>query len=158
MRLLSVLYVSFLSQQGDHRDLHVLTHAFPDRLASVLIFARAARESRTMSGPSEVTQALPGVTMPQTMLISVVLPAPLGPSRAKISPRRISRSIDLSAWKPEASVLPSALIEMMGCMRGPVTFAGAGYRRRGDPTPGRRAAEKKAGGGGISTSAGQRGR
>ena len=27
-----------------------------------------------------------GVTIPQTMLISVVLPAPLGPSRAKISP------------------------------------------------------------------------
>ena len=29
-----------------------------------------------------------GVTMPQTMLIRVVLPAPLGPSRAKISPLR----------------------------------------------------------------------
>jgi hypothetical protein len=27
-----------------------------------------------------------GVTMPQTMLISVVLPAPFGPSSAKISP------------------------------------------------------------------------
>jgi hypothetical protein len=33
-----------------------------------------------------------GATMPQTMLISVVLPAPLGPSSAKISPRRMSRS------------------------------------------------------------------
>jgi hypothetical protein len=42
------------------------------------------------------------VTMPQTMLISVVLPAPLGPSRAKISPRRMSRLMRLSAWKPEA--------------------------------------------------------
>jgi hypothetical protein len=30
-----------------------------------------------------------GVTMPQTMLISVVLPAPLGPSSAKISPRAV---------------------------------------------------------------------
>ena len=36
-----------------------------------------------------------GVTMPQTMLISVVLPAPLGPSSAKISPSRISRSMRL---------------------------------------------------------------
>src|SRR3546814_13255450 len=154
MRLLSVLYVSFLSQQGDHRDLHVLTHAFPDRLASVLIFARAARESRTMSGPSEVTQALPGVTMPPTMLISVVLPAPLGPSRAKISPRRMSRSIDLSAWKPEASVLPSALIEMLGCMRGPVTWAGAGYGRGvAQPTARRaaRAEERRGGERGVGT-------
>jgi hypothetical protein len=28
-----------------------------------------------------------GLTMPQMMLISVVLPAPFGPSKAKISPR-----------------------------------------------------------------------
>jgi hypothetical protein len=41
------------------------------------------------------------LTMPQTMLISVVLPAPLGPSRAKITPRRMSRSTPLRAWKPE---------------------------------------------------------
>jgi len=33
-----------------------------------------------------------GVTMPQTTLISVVLPAPFGPSSAKISPLSISRS------------------------------------------------------------------
>ena len=42
------------------------------------------------------------LTMPQTMLISVVLPAPFGPSSANISPRRISRSMPFSAWKPEA--------------------------------------------------------
>ena len=40
--------------------------------------------------------------MPQVMLISVVLPAPFGPSRAKISPRRISRSTLLRALNPEA--------------------------------------------------------
>ena len=40
--------------------------------------------------------------MPQMMLISVVLPAPFGPSRAKISPLAISRSMSFSAWKPEA--------------------------------------------------------
>ncbi len=39
-----------------------------------------------MSWPSAVTVPLLAVTMPQMMLISVVLPAPLGPSSAKISP------------------------------------------------------------------------
>ena len=41
--------------------------------------------------------AADGVTIPQMMLISVVLPAPLGPSRAKISPRRMARLTPLSA-------------------------------------------------------------
>ena len=63
---------------------------------------RAARASRTWSCPSTVTVPELALTMPQTMLISVVLPAPLGPSRAKISPRRMSRSMPLRAWKPEA--------------------------------------------------------
>ena len=45
--------------------------------------------------PSTSTSPPLGVTIPQTMLISVVLPAPLGPRSAKISPRRMSRSIDL---------------------------------------------------------------
>jgi hypothetical protein len=36
------------------------------------------------------------------MFMSVVLPAPLGPSNAKISPRRMSRLIFCSAWNPEA--------------------------------------------------------
>jgi hypothetical protein len=40
--------------------------------------------------------------MPQTMLISVVLPAPFGPSNAKISPLRMSRLTLFSAWKPVA--------------------------------------------------------
>ena len=40
--------------------------------------------------------------MPQTMLISVVLPAPFGPSSAKISPAPISRLMLFSAWNPEA--------------------------------------------------------
>ena len=33
------------------------------------------------------------LTMPQMMLMRVVLPAPLGPSSAKISPEKIFRSI-----------------------------------------------------------------
>jgi hypothetical protein len=52
--------------------------------------------------------------MPQTMLISVVLPVPLGPGRAKISPRRMSRSTPLRAWKPEAYVLVRERMEMLG--------------------------------------------
>ena len=66
------------------------------------ILARAARKSRTMSWPSAVTLPCEAVTMPQMMLMSVVLPAPFGPSNAKISPRRISRSTFFSAWKPVA--------------------------------------------------------
>ena len=50
--------------------------------------------------PSTSTSPPLGVTIPQTMLISVVLPAPFGPSSAKISPRRMSRSTDLSASTP----------------------------------------------------------
>ena len=61
-----------------------------------------ARKSRTMSWPSAMTVPVEAVTMPQMMLISVVLPAPFGPSSAKISPRRISRSTFLRAWKPVA--------------------------------------------------------
>jgi hypothetical protein len=64
--------------------------------------ARAARKSRTVSWPSAVTVPVDAVTMPQMMLMSVVLPAPFGPSSANISPRRISRSTFLSAWKPVA--------------------------------------------------------
>ena len=40
--------------------------------------------------------------MPQTMLISVVLPAPFGPSSAKISPGRMSSDTPFSAWCPVA--------------------------------------------------------
>jgi len=55
-----------------------------------------------MSWPPTVAEPPLGVTIPQTMLISVVLPAPLGPSRAKISPLSISRSIGFSASTPVA--------------------------------------------------------
>ncbi len=66
------------------------------------ILERAARKSLTLSCPSTVTVPSLGLTMPQMMLMSVVLPAPFGPSRAKISPRWISRLMRLSAWKPDA--------------------------------------------------------
>jgi hypothetical protein len=50
-----------------------------------------------MSRPSTVTVPAVGVTMPQTIEIRVVLPAPFGPSSAKISPRAMSRSTCFSA-------------------------------------------------------------
>src|SRR6185312_13178843 len=70
-----------------------------------------------MSWPSTVTVPPDGVTMPQTALMSVVFPAPLGPSSAKISPRPIWRSIALSATNPEAYVLVRPLMVTIGSMR-----------------------------------------
>ena len=52
--------------------------------------------------------------MPQMMLISVVLPAPFGPSSAKISPRRISRLTFLTAERPDAYVFDRLTTEMIG--------------------------------------------
>ena len=52
---------------------------------------RAARYWPMMSWPPIVMLPEVGLTMPQTMLISVVLPAPFGPSRPKNSPWAISR-------------------------------------------------------------------
>src|SRR5439155_6898542 len=57
-----------------------------------------------------------GLTIPQMMPISVVFPAPLGPSSAKISPRRMPRLMFLSARRPEAYVLERFVTEMTVCM------------------------------------------
>src|SRR3954463_8897720 len=67
-----------------------------------------------MSWPSTVTVPCEALTMPQMMLISVVLPAPFGPSSAKISPRRISRLTFLTAARPDAYVLDRLATEMIG--------------------------------------------
>src|ERR1700684_604464 len=67
-----------------------------------------------MSWPSAVTVPPLAVTMPQMMLISVVLPAPLGPSRAKISPLSISRFTGFKASTPKAYDLTTPLIERTG--------------------------------------------
>ena len=47
------------------------------------ILARVSRNSVTMSWPSTSTSPPLGLTMPQTILISVVLPAPFGPKQAE---------------------------------------------------------------------------
>src|SRR5690606_41411336 len=67
-----------------------------------------------MSWPSTVTVPDVGVTIPQTMLISVVLPAPFGPRSAKISPRRIERFTFFSASKPDAYRFERPRISMIG--------------------------------------------
>ena len=84
-----------------------------------------------MSCPSTVTFPSVGLTIPQMMLISVVLPAPLGPSNAKISPRRMSRLMPLSAWSPDAKVLERFDTEMMDCMEVTMDADGA----TGQPLP-----------------------
>ena len=60
----------------------------------------ASVSSRSMSWPN--TETVPPVllTSEVTMPMVVVLPAPLGPSRAKNSPSSTSRSMPFSAWTP----------------------------------------------------------
>ena len=56
------------------------------------IIDRTARNSAAISRPSTRTSPPLRFTIPHTILMSVVFPAPFGPSSAKISPRAISRS------------------------------------------------------------------
>ena len=63
----------------------------------------AASGSRVMEWPPMKASPALGATRPLIMEMVVVLPAPLGPSRLKISPRRIVRFTSLTAW----SSLPS---------------------------------------------------
>jgi hypothetical protein len=58
-----------------------------------------------------------GLTMPQMMLISVVLPAPFGPSSAKISPRWMSRLTSLSA-REAGIVAENPLAAVLGLVLG----------------------------------------
>src|ERR1700731_4571729 len=90
------------------------------------ILERAARYSLMMSKPSALTLPPLGLTIPQMMLMRVVLPAPFGPSRAKISPRRISRLTFFSASKPEAYFFDRLCTEMMGDM---ASMAGRAFQR-----------------------------
>src|SRR4051812_789510 len=67
-----------------------------------------------MSWPSTVTVPSLKFAMPQMIEISVVLPAPFGPSSAKISPRLMSRSTPFSALNEEPYVFDRFLTEMIG--------------------------------------------
>src|SRR6202020_1332353 len=66
-------------------------------------------------------------TEPHTTPISVVLPAPFGPRRAKISPLAISRSIAWRATRPDLYRLVTAAIDIIG--GGPRARAGAANLR-----------------------------
>jgi hypothetical protein len=57
------------------------------------------------------------------MLISVVLPAPFGPSKAKISPRRMSRFTAFRASNPEAYVFLTSFTEIIECTRSPMAIS-----------------------------------
>jgi len=70
-----------------------------------------------MSCPSAITVPDVALTSPHTIPMSVVFPAPFGPSSAKISPRRISRSTSSSARNPDAYVFDSFLMEMIESTR-----------------------------------------
>src|SRR5690606_8754443 len=75
----------------------------------------AARVSRTMSWPATTARPAVRFTSPQITPISVVLPAPFGPSRAKISPWRISRLTSCRAVSPPGYVFDRPSIVRMGC-------------------------------------------
>src|SRR5450631_3812796 len=75
-----------------------------------------------MSRPSTRTCPEDIETMPHMTPISVVFPAPLGPSSAKISPLRISRLTASSATSPDAYFLETAITEIIG----DITFLNAG--------------------------------
>src|SRR5258706_3072313 len=79
-----------------------------------------------MSCPPAVTDPVVGVTMPQTTLMRLVLPAPVGPSSAKISSFTISRSTFFSAWRPEAYVLVRLEIARIGAMKGTIVPSPSG--------------------------------
>ena len=92
---------AFRGQVTDDDYLAGLIADYPDPEAR----ARAARQCCLRSSPKAL--ALPPLhrTRPQTSPISVVLPAPLGPSSAKISPLAIVRSVGCKATAPPARAM-----------------------------------------------------
>src|SRR5882762_514597 len=80
-----------------------------------------------MSQPPTDTVPAVGLVMPQMILMSVVLPAPFGPSSAKISPRLISRSTFFNAANPEAYILLNPLTEIMESEPEDVAFIAVSY-------------------------------
>ncbi len=80
------------------------------------IRVRASRNAVCQLRPSTRISPPLGLTIPQVMLMSVVLPAPLGPSKAKISPLRMSRSTALSALTPPAYSLVRPRMDRIGSL------------------------------------------
>ena len=63
---------------------------------------RAGRKSVTTSWPRMAIEPSVMLVMPQVIEISVVLPAPFGPSSARISPASISRLTSETASRPDS--------------------------------------------------------
>jgi hypothetical protein len=80
------------------------------------ISERACRKSSTTSKPPTFAVPELALTRPQMIEISVVLPAPLGPSKARISPSSMSRLTFFSAWKPPSYCLDRFCTERMADM------------------------------------------
>ncbi|CAB4708088.1 unannotated protein [freshwater metagenome] len=93
---------------------------------------RASGESRVTSWPSKTTRPSSGVVKPATSSKVVVLPAPLGPIRPRISPLRTSRSTPRTARTP-----PKDLRRPVTVRRGrePVTTGGGVSRSGRCPLP-----------------------
>ena len=70
-----------------------------------------------ISLPFTKTVPLVGVTITQIILIRVVFPAPLGPSKAKISPFFISRLILFRALKLFEYIFDKLSIDIRECIR-----------------------------------------
>src|SRR4029077_17571833 len=66
-----------------------------------------------MSRPSKTTRPAVGWNSPVTLLNSVVLPAPLGPMRAKTSPRLICRLTLSTATSPPKRLVRSVSTRML---------------------------------------------
>src|ERR1019366_10561960 len=76
---------------------------------------RAARAWRTMSIPATRISPLVGGSVPHSMRIAVVLPAPLAPSSPNPSPWRTARSFSLTATKsPKRRVRRRASMALFG--------------------------------------------
>src|SRR3990170_7861108 len=85
------------------------------------IFARCGADRRVTSSPAKRMLPASGRRLPASWLMSVVLPAPLGPMMACVSPSRRSRStpsVAASAPKdlrsPRASRIASAILAASG--------------------------------------------
>src|ERR1700694_3079094 len=71
-----------------------------------------------MSRPSKTTRPAVGWNSPVTLLNSVVLPAPLGPMRAKTSPRLICKLTLSTATRPPNRLVKFVSSRMLSALSG----------------------------------------
>ena len=98
---------------------------------------RAARKSVTTSWPRMAIEPSVRLVMPQVIEISVVLPAPFGPSSARISPASISRLTSLQGLEARVVDLGTSLMRRRDGI-GPPGAAFLPRRRKPSGSPGSR--------------------